>query len=74
MNRTRRIDKAILDETPLLTKPLEGQRNRHAGKTILREKLLRDELRKKRRTAEGAGVLVDTLTSFRATDVSSINS
>lgn len=58
------LDKQGLEDNPLLTKPLEGADVIALVKTILREKFLRDELRKKDGQLKELA-LVDSLTSFR---------
>jgi diguanylate cyclase (GGDEF)-like protein len=55
---------ALLEDAPMLTKPVEGHQVVTLIKTILREKFLRDELRKKDGQLKELA-LVDTLTSFR---------
>lgn len=59
-----KLDKQALEENPLLTKPLEAQDVMALVKTILREKFLRDELRKKDGQLKELA-LIDPLTSFR---------
>lgn len=58
------LDKQVLEDCPLLTKPLEGNDLITLVKTILREKSLKDELRKKEGQLKELS-LVDALTSFR---------
>lgn len=58
------LDKQMLEENPLLTKPLDTADVIALVKTILREKFLRDELRKKDGQLKELA-LTDTLTSFR---------
>src|SRR5262249_13797949 len=58
------IDKQILEDTPMLNKPLENNDVVALVRTILREKFLRDELRKKEGQIKELS-LVDPLTSFR---------
>jgi len=58
------IDKQTLEDTPILNKPLENNDVVALARTILREKFLRDELRKKEGQIKELS-LVDPLTSFR---------
>jgi diguanylate cyclase (GGDEF)-like protein len=58
------LDKEILEDTPLLMKPLDGADIATLAKTILREKFLRDELRKKEGQIKELS-LNDPLTSFK---------
>lgn len=58
------LDKQQLEEHPLLTKPVEANDVMLLVKTILREKFLRDELRKKEGQIKELS-LNDPLTSFR---------
>ncbi len=58
------LDKQALEDNPMLTKPVEPQDAIALVKTILREKFLRDELRKKDGQLKELA-LVDSLTSFR---------
>lgn len=60
----QQMDQQILDDNPVLTKPFEGGDVIALVKTILREKLLRDELRKKEGQIKELS-LVDPLTSLR---------
>lgn len=58
------LDKSVLDESPLLMKPLEPSDVVAVVKTVLREKFLKDELRKKEGQLRELA-LTDPLTSFR---------
>jgi two-component system cell cycle response regulator len=58
------LDKLGLEDNPILTKPLEPNDVLAVVKTVLREKTLRDELRKKEGQIRELA-LVDPLTSFR---------
>ena len=58
------LDKQTLEDHPLLTKPLEAHDVVALVKTMMREKYLRDELRKKDGQIRELA-LVDSLTSFR---------
>lgn len=58
------VDQQVLEDNPLLTKPFEGGDVIALIRTILREKLLRDELRKKEGQIKELS-LVDPLTSLR---------
>lgn len=59
-----KLDKGALEENPLVTTPVDGADIMSLVKTILREKFLRDELRKKDGQLRELS-LVDPLTSFR---------
>lgn len=59
-----KLDKQALEDNPMLTTPVDGPDVMSLVKTILREKFLRDELRKKESQLKELA-LVDPLTSFR---------
>jgi two-component system cell cycle response regulator len=59
-----KLDKQALEDNPMLTTPVDGADVMSLVKTILREKFLRDELRKKESQLKELA-LVDPLTSFR---------
>lgn len=58
------FDKTVLEENPLIVKPFEGNEVVSLVKTVLREKFLKDELRKKDGQIREL-TLTDPLTSFR---------
>jgi diguanylate cyclase (GGDEF)-like protein len=59
-----KLDKQALEDNPMLTTPVDGPDVMSLVKTILREKFLKDELRKKDGQIKEL-LLVDPLTSFR---------
>jgi two-component system, cell cycle response regulator len=59
-----KLDKQALEDNPLLTTPVDAADVMSLVKTILREKFLKDELRKKEGQLKELA-LVDPLTSFR---------